>query len=49
MSSTTGCRNCRGLCAGAASRCHDCGRWVRSQDYDASGAHRRTIADSRAG
>ena len=33
MSSTTGCRYCEGLCAGAVSRCHHCGTWVRKQDY----------------
>ena len=33
MSSTMGCRHCRGLCAGAASRCHQCGTWIRKQDY----------------
>ena len=33
MSSTMGCRHCRGLCAGAASRCHNCGKWIRKQDY----------------
>ena len=33
MSSTTGCRYCEGLCAGAVSRCHHCGSWIRKQDY----------------
>jgi len=36
MSSTTECRHCRGLCAGAANRCHHCGKWIRSQDYYAT-------------
>ena len=31
MSSTTGCRHCEGLCAGAVSRCHHCGTWVRKE------------------
>lgn len=33
MSSTTTCRYCEGLCAGAFSRCHHCRTWVRKQDY----------------
>ncbi|MHB1138940.1 MAG: hypothetical protein ACYC2O_08275, partial [Microthrixaceae bacterium] len=37
MSSTMGCRHCRGLCAGAASRCHHCGKWIRKQDFYSAG------------
>jgi hypothetical protein len=37
MSSTMGCRHCRGLCAGAASRCHHCGKWIRKQDFYSTG------------
>ena len=33
MSSTTQCRHCSGLCAGAASRCHQCRKWIRKQDF----------------
>ena len=42
MSSTTGCRHCRGLCAGAASRCHHCGNWIRKQDYYSTPAEGRS-------
>ncbi len=33
MGSTTECSYCQGLGAGAASRCHHCGTWIRKQDY----------------
>jgi hypothetical protein len=33
MSSTTECSHCRGLAAGAATRCSHCGKWIRSQDF----------------
>ncbi|HMU79306.1 MAG TPA: hypothetical protein P5193_02970 [Microthrixaceae bacterium] len=49
MSSTTGCRHCRGLCAGTADRCHDCGRWLRSQDYDAGGSPQRSGVGRHSG
>jgi hypothetical protein len=37
MRSTTECRHCRGLCAGAAERCHHCGKWVRRPDFFPTG------------
>ncbi len=47
MSSTTGCSHCRGLCAGAATRCHHCGNWIRKQDYYARSADRSGDAAGR--
>ena len=41
MSSTTGCSHCRGLCAGAATRCPHCGTWIRKQDYYSTSAEQR--------
>jgi len=38
MRSTTECRHCRGLCAGAAERCHHCGKWVRRPDFFPTGS-----------
>ncbi len=39
MSSTTRCRHCTGLCAGAVTRCHHCGNWIRKQDYYSTPSH----------